>query len=83
MLTVIWAIRETMKTGTTRQTFRDKLATLNEFPGVQGALTFAKGRKILQIQYLSRIERVDGELKWVNYEDLLNTFDVDAVAGLK
>ncbi len=84
MMTVIWAIQETMKTGTTRQTFRDKLATLNNFPGVQGALTFATGRKILQIQYLSQIVRgEDGKLKWVNYEDLLDTFDVDAVAGLK
>ena len=73
-----------MKTGTTRKTFRDQLATLNNFPGVQGALTFAPGRKILQIQYLSQIVRgEDGKLKWINYEDLLNTFDVDAVAGLK
>lgn len=84
MLTVIWAIKETMKTGTTRQTFRDKLATLNEFAGVQGALTFAKGRKILQTQYLSQIVKDEnGALKWINYEDLLKDFDVDAVAGLK
>ena len=84
MATVIWAIKETMATGTTRQTFRDKLATLTDFPGVQGKLTFATGRKILQTQYLSQIVRgEDGQLKWVNYEDLLNTFDVDAVAGLK
>ena len=82
--TVIWAIKETMAEGTTRKSFRDKLATLNEFPGVQGALTFAPGRKILQIQYLSQIVRDEkGELKWVNYEDILNTFDVDKVAGLK
>ncbi|MCR5067207.1 MAG: ABC transporter substrate-binding protein [Erysipelotrichaceae bacterium] len=84
MMTVIWAIKETMKTGTTRQAFRDKLATLTDFPGVQGKLTFATGRKILQIQYLSQIVRgEDGQLKWVNYEDILDTFDVDAVAGLK
>ncbi len=85
MLTVIWAIKETMKEGTTRKTFRDQLATLKDFPGVQGALTFATGRKILQIQYLSQIVKNEetGEMEWVNYEDILNEFDVDAVAGLK
>lgn len=85
IMTTIWAIKETLKEGCTRQTFRDKLATLNGFLGVQGELTFAPGRKILQVQYLSQIVRNEttGELEWVNYEDLLKTFDVDAVAGLK
>ena len=84
MLTVIWAIQETMNTkeGTTRQTFRDKLATLNGFMGVQGELTFAEGRKILQIQYLSKIEQNEnGEWEWVNYEDI--PFDADKACGFK
>ena len=81
MLTVIWAMQNG---GLTRQSFRDQLATLKDFPGVQGAITFATGRRVLQTQYLSQIVRNDaGELKWVNYEDILDTFDVDAVAGLK
>ncbi len=84
MSTVIWAIKETMKgeKGTTRQTFRDKLATLNGFHSVQGNLTFAEGRKILQIQYLSEIVP-DGEggYKWINYEDI--PFDADKECGFK
>ena len=81
MLTVIWAMKNG---GLTRQSFRDQLATLKDFPGVQGAITFGAGRRVLQTQYLSQIVRNDaGELKWVNYEDILDTFDVDAVAGLK
>ena len=85
MLTTIWAIKETQKTGTTRQSFRDQLATLTDFMGVQGPLTFATGRKILQVQYLSQIVRNEttGELEWVNYQEVNDTFDVDAVAGLK
>ena len=79
-ITVVWAIQNG---GTTRQAFRDQLATLNEFPGVQGTITFGAGRRVLQTQYLSQIIRENGELKWVNYEDILDTFDVDAVAGLK
>ena len=84
MATVIWAIKETMKgpNGTTRQTFRDKLATLHDFPSVQGKLTFAEGRKILQIQYLSQIvKKEDGTLTWVNYEDI--PFDADKECGFK
>ena len=81
MLTVIWAMQNG---GLTRQTFRDQLATLKDFPGVQGTITFGPGRHVLQTQYLSQIVRNEaGELKWVNYEDILDTFDVDAVAGLK
>lgn len=81
--TVIWAIKETLATGCNRQSFRDKLATLNNFHGVQGELTFAPGRKILQVQYLSQIvKNEDGTLAWVNYEDILNEFNVDKVAGL-
>ena len=85
LLTTIWAIKETQKTGTTRQSFRDQLATLTDFMGVQGPLTFATGRKILQVQYLSQIVRNEttGELEWVNYQEVNDTFDVDAVAGLK
>ncbi len=83
LLTVIWAIQETAKEGTTRQSFRDQLATLNGFMGVQGELTFAAGRKILQVQYLSQIVRnASGELEWVNYPEILETFNVDKVAGL-
>ena len=86
LATVIWAIKETMNTesGCTRKTFRDKLATLNGFIGVQGELTFAPGRKILQTQYLSQIVRNKdtGELEWINYEDLLKTFNVDKEAGI-
>ena len=81
MLTTIWAIKNG---GTTRQAFRDQLATLKDFPGVQGPISFGPGRRVLQTQYLSQIVRNEsGELKWVNYEDILETFDVDAVAGLK
>ena len=85
MSTVIWAIKETMKgeKGTTRQTFRDKLATLNGFHSVQGDLTFAEGRKILQIQYLSKIVKDEetGEYKWINFEDI--PFDADKECGFK
>ena len=81
MLTTIWAIKEG---GVTRQAFRDQLATLKDFPGVQGLISLGAGRRVLQTQYLSQIVRgEDGNLKWVNYEDILDTFDVDAVAGLK
>ncbi|MGN1398576.1 MAG: ABC transporter substrate-binding protein [Erysipelotrichaceae bacterium] len=85
LLTTIWAIKETQAEGTTRQSFRDQLATLTDFMGVQGPLTFATGRKILQVQYLSQIVRNEttGELEWVNYQEVNDTFDVDAVAGLK
>ena len=84
MATVIWAIQETMKTstGTTSQSFRDKLATLNNFHSVQGNLTFAEGRKILQIQYLSQIvKKEDGSFAWINYEDI--PFDADKECGFK
>ena len=69
-------------TGTTRQSFRDKLATLNNFHSVQGNLTFAEGRKILQIQYLSQIvKKEDGSFAWINYEDI--PFDADKECGFK
>jgi branched-chain amino acid transport system substrate-binding protein len=82
MLTTIWAIENG---GTTRVKFRDVLSTLNNFMGVQGVLTFAPGRKILQEQYLSQIVRnSQGVLEWVNLKDPIEQgFDVDAVAGLK
>jgi branched-chain amino acid transport system substrate-binding protein len=82
LLTVIWAIENG---GTTRETFRDTLSTMHDFMGVQGVLTFAPGRKILQEQYLSRIVRNEkGELEWVNLLDPQEAgFDVDEVAGLK
>jgi len=85
MLTIIWAMQEVLgaKKDVTRQSFRDKLATLNGLMGVQGELTFAEGRKILQIQYLSKIvkDETTGEWKWVNYEDL--AFDADEACGFK
>lgn len=67
MMTVIWAIENG---GTDRESFRDVLATLKNFMGVQGIISFAEGRKVLQEQYLSVVE--NGE--WKNIDA---GFDVD------
>lgn len=70
METVIWAIENG---GTTRQAFRDTLATLNNFPGIQGPITFTTGRRVLQEQFLSVVK--NGE--WVNIPTEEIGFNVD------
>lgn len=44
LLTVIWAIENG---GTTREKFRDVLATLKDFMGVQGKISFTDGRRVV------------------------------------
>ncbi|NLF26954.1 MAG: ABC transporter substrate-binding protein [Clostridiales bacterium] len=70
IMTVVWAIENG---GTTRESFRDVLATLNNFVGVQGPITFAAGRKVLQEQFLSVVK--DGE--WINFSTEEIGFHVD------
>ena len=72
LLTVAWAIENG---GTERTSFRDTLATLKNFMGVQGTVSFTTGRRVVLEQYLSLVQ--DG--KWTNIDT--GDFDVDKVAG--
>lgn len=65
MLTIIWAIENG---GTTREAFRDQLATLKDFMGVQGTISFGEGRKVITEQYLSIVE--NGQWRNVSEEEV-------------
>jgi len=62
MLTVIWAIENG---GVDRQSFRDTLASLKDFMGVQGTISFDPDtRKVFNEEYLAQVQ--DGV--WVNID---------------
>lgn len=70
MMTVIWAIENG---GTTREAFRDQLATLQDFMGVQGKISFGEGRKVITEQFMSIVE--NGQ--WRNLSEEEVGFHVD------